>query len=254
MQRILFFFQNGELILSKPEQTIEGIFDLKSHFCLAKYVNNTKKSVYEGEMVNYISNGWGITNVKDNYIYKGMHANGHFSGYGEVYNPDGSRIFGFFKKSIRNGISLALCKDGKITFGKYVDDYRDGPFFVSQKGSMRIELWNHGYKSKLIEKLDAGRAYFKGFYPEYIWLQKFDLKKVVDLFLEVKAEEYNSAIPIPPVMTNNNISQFQEEAKSKNSNNQNTSCSNPDNNNLANIHKELLSKNKEEKKNEPRPK
>jgi len=247
-----FVFQNGELVLNRPEQFIEGIFDLKSHCCMAKYVNNTKKSVYEGEMVNYISHGWGITNVKDRYIFKGLHANGHFNGYGEVYNPDGSRIFGIFKNSIRNGISLAFCKDGKVTFGKYVDDYRHGPFIVSQKGLIKVELWNYGYKSKLVEKIDAARAYFKCFYPEFEWLQKFDIKKVVEIFQEVKAEEFNAAIPIPPIM-NNNVKSFQEEVKSKENTIQNFAISNiPDNNNnnLSNIHKELLSKNREEKLNQ----
>ena len=201
-----FQFQQGEILLSKGENynySIEGNFDVENqNLGTGKMKNPIKNLFYEGEMLNFISNGYGISTVKDKFTFQGSHANGKFTGYGEVFNPDGSKFFGNFKNNLREGYSVAFCKDGRLSFGKYCNDLRTGPFIVSNKNTTRIELWNNGFKSKLIEKIDTAKTYFKTFYPEFDWINKINLKNITDIYAEVKCEEYCSYIPnAPPLKT-----------------------------------------------------
>ena len=95
--------------------------------------------------INFVSNGYGISIINDKITLQGIHINGELKGYGEVFNNDGSKFFLFFNNNLRNGFSLTLFKDGRISFGNYYNDIRNGPFIVSNKGILRLEIWNHGF-------------------------------------------------------------------------------------------------------------
>ena len=202
-----FQFISGAIEITKGDSnyySIQGNFEATNeNIGIGKMMNNKKRLSYTGEMLNFISNGFGLSTVKDKFTYQGNHQNGKFTGYGEVFNPDGSKFFGFFNNNLRNGFSLAICKDGKFSFGKYCYDIRTGPFIVSSKGVLRLELWNNGFKSKLIEKLDAAKTYIKNFYPEFDWINRVNFKNISDIYVDVYCNEYK--VPIPPPMTNETL-------------------------------------------------
>ena len=209
-------FISGAIEINKGNNysTIEGIFDVANdNLGMGKMINNKKRLSYSGEMSSFISNGLGSSIVKDKFTYQGNHVNGKFTGYGEVFNPDGSKFFGFFNNNLRNGYSLAICKDGRMSFGKYINDIKTGPFIVSTKGVQRLELWNNGFKSKLIEKMDSAKTYIKNYYPEYDWINKVNFKNISDIYIDIQCSEYKEQIA-PPIINKASIERV-EESKTK---------------------------------------
>ncbi len=188
-------FEPGVKELNYNNFIIEGEFDLiKQNSGIGKI--NKKRITYIGEITNYESNGFGQSVVKDRYSYQGEHLNGKFNGYGEVFYPDNSKFFGFFKNCLRNGYSLTFYKDGKVSFGKYLNDFKSGPFIVSSKGVIRVEVWNNGFKSKLIEKFDTAKNYIKIYYPEFEWINRVNLKLICEIYADVS--KLDNRVPIPP--------------------------------------------------------
>jgi hypothetical protein len=176
---------------------IEGEFDAKNEYygvgilkCLGKNFG------YEGEFVNFLSKGWGIVTVKDKFIHKGRINLGKFNGYGEIYYPEGSRLFCFFEGNNKHGLSISTNSEGKVSFGRYINNVKHGPFISSFKNLVVVELYNHGFKSRIFERLESAKSYFKQFYPEYDWVLKVNVKKIVEYFSEIRAEEYT--VPAVP--------------------------------------------------------
>jgi len=151
---------------------------------------------FEGDLVNFCSNGWGIASMKDKFIYKGSHSSGKFDGYGEIYYPEGGKFFGFFKDNIKNGLSINFSSEGKVTFGKFISDLKHGPFVIYYKNLYAIELFNFNFRSRLFEKYESAKIYFKTYYPEFDWVARLNMKKIIEYFTEIKAEEY--IIPAVP--------------------------------------------------------
>jgi hypothetical protein len=188
-------FESGVKELNHNNFIIEGDFDLmKQNSGIGKI--NKKRITYTGEIRNFESNGFGQSVVKDRYSYQGEHLYGRFNGYGEVFYPDNSKFFGFFRNCFRNGYSLTIYKDGKVSFGKYLNDFKSGPFIVSSKGVMRVEIWNNGFKSKLIEKFETAKNYIKNYYPEFDWINKINLKLICEIYADVSKSD--NKVPIPP--------------------------------------------------------
>jgi hypothetical protein len=170
---------------------IEGEFDAKNEYsgigtlkCLGKNFG------YEGEFVNFVSKGWGIVTVKDKFIHKGRINLGKFNGYGEIYFPEGSRFFSFFEGNNKHGFGISTNLEGKVSFGRYINNVKHGPFISSLKNMVVVELYNHGFKSRIFERFENAKNYFKQFYPEYNWVSKINVKKIVEFFNEIRAEEY----------------------------------------------------------------
>jgi len=208
MQRKAFF--TVKILLNKNFHEATGTFANEKG--IGKFENHEKKYVYEGELDRMVQEGWGVSFVKDKFVYKGQHMNGKFNGYSEVYNPDGTRFFGKFKNGIRHGYALSYTKDGRTSYGKYVDDFKHGPFIVSVKGVLRIEIYNYGFRYKIIEKFESSKNYFKTYYPEFEWVFKFNFKNLTDLFNEVKTDEFNKIMsPVPE--SENNIKIVSQQAE-----------------------------------------
>jgi hypothetical protein len=210
-----FQFISGPLIYLRGENnffSIEGDFNVdKENSGYGESKNTKKKLTYTGQLSSWTYHGYGISSVKERFIYQGAHYQGKFTGYGEVFNPDGSKFFGFFKNNLRDGFSIAFCKDGRISFGRYVNDVRNGPFIVSSKSTLRLELWNNGFKSKLIEKFDSAKTYLKSYYPEYEWINKVNFKALTEIFNGVYCDEFK--IPNPPPMVPSILPHKKEEKK-----------------------------------------
>lgn len=177
--------------------TIEGEFDGKNEYFGIGTLNCLGKNfIYKGEFVNFTSKGWGIVTVKDKFIHKGIINMSRFNGYGEIYFPEGSRFFGFFESNNKHGLSILINSDGKVTFGRYIDNIKHGPFISSIKNMIVVELYNYGFKSRVFERYESTKSYFKQNYPEYDWVSKINVKKIVEYFNDIRAEEYNvPAIP-----------------------------------------------------------
>jgi hypothetical protein len=194
-----FKFISGAIQLSSDNNnfSIEGNLDVDNeNIGIGKITNTKKKCSYSGEISNFLPNGYGLSIIMDKFIYQGQHINGKFTGYGEIFFSDGSLFFGFFNNCLRNGISLAYCKFGRLSFGKYDNDIRTGPFIESDKSVLNLIIWNNGFKSKLLEKMDAAVTYLNNFYPEFRWISRINLKRISDIYKDI--HNNNSKIPKPP--------------------------------------------------------
>jgi hypothetical protein len=170
---------------------VEGVFDMENELTgIGQLVCKEKNLSYEGELSNFCSNGWGIASIKEKFIYKGFHKEGKFDGYGETYFPDGSKFFGFFKENIKSGLSIAFSTESKVTFGSYLNDYKQGPSVIYYKNLFAVELFHHGFRSRVFERYESAKTYFKTYYPEYDWVARINMKKIIEYFTEIKAEEY----------------------------------------------------------------
>lgn len=195
-------FENGIILYARTGEDclfIEGEFNIDTVCSGSGRLDCPENGlIFEGEFSDFCSNGWGLASIKDKFIYKGQYSKGKFDGYGEIYYPDGAMFFGFFKDSLKNGLSISFTSDGKVSFGTYQNNNKNGPFVIFFKNYLAIELFNHGFRSRLFEKFESGKTYFRSFYPEYEWICRINMKKIVEYFNEIKAEEYLiEAVPEP---------------------------------------------------------
>ncbi len=107
----------------------------------------------------------------------------NLNGYGEIYYKDGSKFFGNFTNHRRNGFGIILSKDGKTyTMGYFMDEVKNGPFFVVTANSFKIELYHYGFKTKSVDKYETCKNYLKLNYPEYFYMFRIDYKHLMNVF------------------------------------------------------------------------
>ena len=180
---------HSEIVFQSKLNSIEGNFHNGTG--TGKIYDNDKKYTYEGEIQYNKQEGYGISQINEKYIYKGNHSKCRFHGYGELYYPNGQRFFGIFENNLRKGLGICYYIDGIVDLGKYIDDVKHGPFLVClNKNTFRVEMFNYGFKYKVIEKIETAKNYLKVYYPEFNWLFKLNFKGVSEIFNNVKTEEF----------------------------------------------------------------
>lgn len=176
---------------------IEGEYDLNNQSTgLGRILCTEKGLLYEGELANFCSNGWGMASIIDKFIYMGQLNFGKLNGYGEIYYPDGGKFFGFYKENIKHGLSILFTSDAKVTFGGYLNNIKNGPFIIYNKNIFSIELYHHGFRSRVFERYESGKSYFRTFYPEYEWVSCINMKKIFEYFNQINPDKFlNTLVP-----------------------------------------------------------
>lgn len=167
------------------------------------------KRCFFGEILDYSKEyGYGIL-IKNHNIYIGESKNGLFQNYIEMFQPEYGYFFGFLNKGKKHGISFSISKDSKAIFGFYNNDIKQGPFIHFSnssnlnKSSVKMEMYHLGFKSKVVEKLDASKKYLNLFYPEFA-----DIFKIK--YIEILEKLNNSVIEEGPL-----IQQFLNDSEDK---------------------------------------
>lgn len=141
--------------------------------------------MFEGVTSNIFESdfsGWATLNFNKELLYCGQISNSSVNGYGEIYSQGGIKFFGQFKDNKKNGLSLQFLQNTQISLGHYQDNFRHGPFLVKASSYTTIELYNYGFRSRSFERLDPAKSYFKQFYPEFLWVQNVNMKKLSETF------------------------------------------------------------------------
>lgn len=136
-----------------------------------------------------LENGFGISVMKNLFIYMGEIKELKSNGYGEIYHTDGTRMYGFFKDNKKHGLVITIFKDGIAMIGEYVNDMKHGPFYIISKGYLKMELYLSGFRCKVVERIDNIRRYLQLNYPEHSHILKFNYKSLLDSLLQLKENE-----------------------------------------------------------------
>lgn len=184
----LKFLNDEPLIINNPRYELSGIMTFDSTLSklvgIAK-INYKNGSVYEGEIVESIECGWGITINPDNTMLKGFKSNGVPNGYCEVYYANGDRLCGHFENGKRQGLAISF-SNGNYSFGNYKDDYKDGAFISCCQGIAKFQLFLYGFPTKIVEKKEDIINYINLCYPEYRWLYRINFKLLFEIFSNKK--------------------------------------------------------------------
>lgn len=168
------------ITLSDEYRNYEGeiIHDSNSRISIGKLIrlNKNCKKIFMGEIQSYKDEcGYGIFLIfnKVTSMYLCQIRNKQYEHYYEMFNSDGISNFGIISKGIKQGLCFSFSKDGKVAFGKFEDNYKNGPFITfsnSQnlpKSSVRLEMYHYDFRSKCVDKMDTLKKYILTNYPEY---------------------------------------------------------------------------------------
>jgi hypothetical protein len=140
------------------------------------------KEIYNENLYYVGQDKFGIY-YNDGKTVAGNIINKKLNGYGEVYYKDGSKFFGYFINGRREGFGIILSKDSKTySMGYFIDELKNGPFFISTANSFKLELYHLGFRTKTIDKYDVCNKYLKVNYPEYYHLFKINYSRIMDIF------------------------------------------------------------------------
>lgn len=170
------FVSNGsfidEIVIKKNNQTIEKNVECN---ILKKIIDDNRYFMGEANL--------GIS-VSVPVTYAGYLINNMPNGYGEIYK-DGIKFFGNFIDNKRNGLSLEFTKDDKVNIGYYINDVKNGAFFVVTKAGFKMEMYHLGFKIKTVEKFDNCKKYLLLNYPEFASMLKVNYKLLIDKFSQI---------------------------------------------------------------------
>ena len=112
--------------------------------------NYKDNSIYKGEVINGVKEGYGELKFEDGTIYKGKFKNDKFNGKGEIIFSNGRKYEGDFKNNKMNGEGIFTWEDGKKYIGKYNDNIKQGrgKLFWNDNKYYEGEWFNnkpHGY-------------------------------------------------------------------------------------------------------------
>jgi hypothetical protein len=193
------------VIVTQKNKYYEGeIAQDDTKISLGKLVwNHTNKQIM-GEIYDYNEGcGFGILINNSNCMYLGEVRNKIFQNYIEVYNLEGGAYFGITKDSLKNGICFSFYKDGKVSFGNYINNFKNGPFLNFSnyqnlaKSSVRLELFHFDFKSKFVDKMEPSKKYLQLNYPEYCYILNIHYQEIISKLSEVLVEEmafFNSLV------------------------------------------------------------
>jgi hypothetical protein len=185
MKNHKFVNKEAMTIISPNRYHFSGImeFDPESNkltgIATIKYSNG---SIYQGETIESMENGWGILKRQDNFIFKGQKINCKYNGYCEIIYPDKSRYFGNFLENKRNGLGISFTPEGNYSIGQYLDDVKDGGFIqLNKQQNIKFELYLFGIITKTLEKMEHISNYTSMVYPEYCYLSKINHNYLLEM-------------------------------------------------------------------------
>ena len=88
--------------------------------------NFRDNSVYNGNVVNGVKEGYGELKFEDGTIYKGDFKEDKFEGKGKIIFSNGREYEGEFKNNKMDGSGVFTWEDGKKYIGKYTDNIKQG--------------------------------------------------------------------------------------------------------------------------------
>ena len=88
--------------------------------------NYKDKSIYNGDVVNGIKEGYGELKFEDGTIYKGEFKEDKFDGKGKIIFSNGREYEGEFKNNKMDGDGVFKWEDGKKYVGNYIDNIKQG--------------------------------------------------------------------------------------------------------------------------------
>ena len=88
--------------------------------------NYKDNSIYKGNVLNGVKEGYGELKFEDGTIYKGEFKNDKFNGKGKIIFSNGREYEGEFKNNKMDGEGKFTWEDGKQYIGKYNDNIKQG--------------------------------------------------------------------------------------------------------------------------------
>ena len=141
----------GDSMKDKPSAALKGL--------VGSYEGETVNGLAHGHGVSRLSNGCeyvgefafgrpqgqGVLHFKSGGYYEGAFYVGVFSGHGKIALPDGNEIEGLFQRSKPNGRCREKMSDGGVFEGYFVDGQRCGSGLYTQPDGYRMEgIWENG--------------------------------------------------------------------------------------------------------------
>ncbi len=205
----------GEVLPNETNSTN----NIDNHISIGRLISTASKGkkgskIFMGEIKNYNEEcGYGIclfkANNSDNIMYQGKAFNKNFEDFLAMYNSDGGACFCYLENSKKNGFSLSFTKDGKVSFGEYRNNFKEGPFFSFSnchnlpKSSVRMEIYQDDFKSKVVDKMETSKKYLSTYYPEYSNILHFNYSEVITKLNDVINDELAYLTHIKEVIESN---------------------------------------------------
>jgi len=189
----------GPVIVKSEFKIFEG--DVVSDECISVgKLTSTKKQgrIFFGEIMNYTSEcGYGILINKNLHMYIGKIKNKQFRDYIELISHDGASFFGRLnEKGLKEGLSFSFSKDARVSFGKYEDNNRNGPFIHFSnshnlnKSSVRMELFHLDFRSRVVDKMETSKKYLMMNYPEFSEILNVNYTEIINRLNNVITLEF----------------------------------------------------------------
>ena len=115
----------GEMLITEKMKFV-GDFHNDLPYGKGVLENLKDKSIYTGDVVNGVKEGYGELKLIDGIIYEGGFKNDKFNGQGKITFPNGRKYIGEFKNNKMNGEGVFSWEDGKNYEGMYVDNMKQG--------------------------------------------------------------------------------------------------------------------------------
>jgi hypothetical protein len=181
----------------------EVLQNLHTNISIGKLVRNNKKNkkIFMGEIQFYKDEcGYGVFLLfnQNTTMYLCEIRNRNYENYYEMFNSDGISNMGMIRKGVKQGLCFSFSKDGKVAYGKFTDNYKNGPFITFSnchnipKSSVRLEMYHLDFRSKSVDKMEALKKYLFTNYPEYSDILNVNYTEIISKMNAVITEEMAS--------------------------------------------------------------
>jgi hypothetical protein len=189
----------GTVIVKSDCKIFEGDVVSDASLSVGKLTSTKKPGrIFFGEILNYTTeSGYGILINKNLNMYIGYIKNKQFKDYIELFSHDGASFFGRLNgKGLKEGLSFSFSKDARVSFGKYEDNNRNGPFIHLSnshnlnKSSVRMELFHLDFRSRVVDKMETSKKYLMMYYPEFSEILTVNYTEIIHRLNNVITEEF----------------------------------------------------------------
>ena len=190
------------ITVSDETRFYEGEVIHNSHIniSIGKLVRNNKKNkkIFMGEIQQYKDEcGFGVFLLFNQIttMYLCEIRNRNYENYYEMFNSDGISNMGMIRKGVKQGLCFSFSKDGKVAFGNFTDNYKNGPFITFSncnnlpKSSVRLEMYHLDFRSKSVDKMETLKKYLLTNYPEYTSILDVNYTEIISKMSSVITEE-----------------------------------------------------------------
>lgn len=121
------------------------------------------ESVYEGQVVNGIREGFGICKWIDGSCYEGEWFAGNFNGWGVLYTGSGGKFSGQFKNNLLDGLGKSVYKNGDVQMGEYKAGNLHGYAisYSKERNTWCLGFFQNGRNEKLINEGEGMPSYLE---------------------------------------------------------------------------------------------